>query len=232
MIAASNTELQEQSGVQPGQYVCIAVHDTGVGMSAEVMEKAFDPFFTTKPAGQGTGLGLSMTYGFIKQSDGHVALESKVGVGTTMRLYLPRHRGEIEASEEAAGAAASYRTFTGDTVLVVEDEEIVRQFIGDVLRDVGYRVLEAMDGAQGLETVLAQERIDLVISDVGLPELSGRQLATRARERRPDLKFLFVTGYAGETAFEADALDHRTQLITKPFSVEVLTQRVREMIAR
>ncbi|WP_375463311.1 PAS domain-containing protein [uncultured Methylobacterium sp.] len=216
--------------VEPGQYICICVTDTGTGMSPNVAAKAFDPFFTTKPLGQGTGLGLSMIYGFVKQSDGHAKIYSEVGSGTTIKIYLPRHRGAPAAEGTAPGVAPSLRAERGETVLVVEDEAVVRDLIVEVLGELGYRALEAIDGPAGLRIVESQARIDLMVSDVGLPGLNGRQLADRARLVRPGLKVLFITGYAENAMFGNGGLEPGMQMITKPFPVEVLASRIREII--
>jgi PAS domain S-box-containing protein len=214
----------------PGDYVCIVVTDSGVGMSAEVAARAFDPFFTTKPIGHGTGLGLSMIYGFARQSNGHVTIESKVGRGTSVWLYLPRHHGDVAAGHAAAARAAEHAA-TGETVLVVEDEPVVRAVIVEMLGEQGYRTLDAIDGPSGLEILRSRERIDLLVTDVGLPGINGRQLADQARETRPDLKILFVTGYAESVAISKDFLQPGTEMMTKPFDLDVLSRRVRAMIS-
>jgi PAS domain S-box-containing protein len=212
-----------------GDYVCVSVSDTGTGMDAETMARAFEPFFTTKPLGQGTGLGLSMIYGFARQSEGYVEIESAPGRGTTVRLCLPRFAGESD--DEAAGASDSAAPAeAGETVLVIEDEPVVRGLVVEVLADLGYRVIEAVDGPQGLEIVQSAQRIDLLITDVGLPGLNGRQVADAARARRPELKVLFMTGYAENTALVAGSLEARMAVITKPFVMETLATRVREII--
>jgi PAS domain S-box-containing protein len=217
--------------VTPGQYVCICVTDTGTGMGPEVIARAFEPFYTTKPLGQGTGLGLSMVYGFAKQSEGHLKIYSEVGRGTTVKLYLPRHRGEGAAEEEPAGPVSrAPRAEAGETVLVVEDEPVVRDLIVDVLQDLGYRALEAADGPSGLKLLQGRRRIDLLVTDVGLPGLNGRQLADQARERRPDLKVLFITGYAENATLANGFLDPGMEMITKPFAVEALASKIRSMI--
>ncbi len=214
----------------PGDYVCIVVADTGVGMTPEVASRAFDPFFTTKPLGQGTGLGLSMIYGFAQQSNGHVSIDSKPGRGTAVRLYLPRHQGEA-AQEASVAEFAEDHVATGETVLVVEDEPVVRGVIVEMLQDQGYRTLEATDGPSGLEVLEGGERIDLLVTDVGLPGMNGRQLADQAREIRPALRILFMTGYA-ESALIADGfLQPGMDMITKPFDLDDISQRVRDMVA-
>jgi len=212
-----------------GDYVCISVSDTGIGMDAETIARAFEPFFTTKPLGQGTGLGLSMIYGFARQSEGYVEIESSPGRGTTVHLCLPRFEGEVD-DEAAAPVDGAAPAETGETVLVIEDEPVVRGLVVEVLADLGYRVIEAVDGPQGLEIVQSAQRIDLLITDVGLPVLNGRQVADAARALRPDLKVLFMTGYAEKAALVAGSLDARMAVITKPFVMETLATRVREIV--
>ena len=212
-----------------GDYVCISVADSGAGMDAETIARAFEPFFTTKPMGQGTGLGLSMIYGFARQSEGYAEIESDVGRGTTVHLCLPRFHGEADG-ETAADVSRAAPAETGETVLVIEDEPVVRGLVVEVLADLGYRAIEAVDGPQGLEIVRSSHRIDLLITDVGLPGLNGRQVADAARTLRPDLKVLFMTGYAENAALAAGSLDAGMTIITKPFTMEALGTRVREII--
>jgi PAS domain S-box-containing protein len=214
------------------QFVCISVADTGVGMTPDVVERAFEPFFTTKPIGQGTGLGLSMIYGFAQQSGGHADISSKVGRGTTVKIYLPRFDGRMEEDIATSGLTDAPRAEAGETVLVVEDDPVVRGLIVEVLKDLGYHALEAADGPSGLRILQSSQRIDLLVSDVGLPGLNGRQLADQSRERRPDLKVLFITGYAESAAVTTGFLDPGMEMITKPFAVEALAIRIREMIER
>jgi PAS domain S-box-containing protein len=214
----------------PGDYICIEVADTGVGMSAEVAARAFDPFFTTKPIGQGTGLGLSMIYGFARQSNGHAAIDSKLGRGTSIKLYLPRHDGDTAALQAFAGKAAE-QAATGETILVVEDEPVVRGVILEMLHEEGYRTLEAVDGPSGLRMLRTNGRIDLLITDVGLPGMNGRQLADQARETRPGLKILFITGYAESAAISDGFLQPGMEMITKPFDLDHLSRRVRAMVS-
>ena len=199
-------------------------------MSPEVAARAFDPFFTTKPIGQGTGLGLSMIYGFARQSNGHVTIDSRLGQGTTVRLYLPRHHGAGSA-EYASAVNAAEHAFTGETVLVVEDEPVVRGVIVEMLAEQGYRTLEAVDGPSGLKILRAGKRIDLLITDVGLPGMNGRQLADQARETRPDLKILFITGYAESVAISEGFLQAGMEMITKPFDLDNLARRIRALIS-
>jgi len=221
----------QQRDVRPGQYVCIAVTDTGTGMSSETMSKAFEPFFTTKPIGKGTGLGLSMIYGFARQSEGSAKLYSELGKGTTFKLYLPRHRGQAGVDElpEAPPAETAH---TGETVLVVEDEEVVRGLVVEVLKELGYRTLEAADGLQGLEVLQSDQRIDLLITDIGLPGLNGRQIAEAGRRKRDGLKVLFMTGYAENAAVASGFLEPGMAMITKPFAMEALATRIREISSR
>jgi CheY-like chemotaxis protein len=212
--------------------VAICVSDTGGGMPPELIARAFDPFFTTKPIGQGTGLGLSMVYGFAKQSEGHARIYSEVGQGTTVRIYLPRHRGTAGVEASPSTPLEAPRAEAGETVLVVEDEPVVRNLVVEVLEDLGYRALEAADGPSGLKILQSERRIDLLISDVGLPGLNGRQMADQARERRPGLKILFITGYAENATMANGFLDHGMEMITKPFAIEALATRIRAIIER
>ena len=215
----------------PGQYLSVCVTDTGIGMTPEVINRAFDPFFTTKPLGLGTGLGLSMVHGFVRQSGGQVRIYSEIGSGTTMCLYLPRFLGPLEAPEEPAADEGFRLAGQGETVLVIDDEEVVRVLIVDVLKEADYRVLEAVDGPSGMAILQSDARIDLLITDVGLPGgLNGRQVADAARETRPDLKVLFITGYAENAVIGNGHLDPGMHLITKPFSMEAMGVRVREIL--
>jgi PAS domain S-box-containing protein len=217
--------------MQPGEYVVICVTDTGTGMSPEVIARAFDPFFTTKPLGQGTGLGLSMIYGFAKQSGGQVRIESEEGRGTTMRLYLPRYQGDAVGEEAPAHLADAPRAEAGQTVLVVDDEPSVRMLITEVLEELGYAAVEAADGASGLTVLRSDARIDLLVSDVGLPGgMNGRQLADAARRFRPSLKVLFITGYAEHAVLQSGNLEPGMQVLTKPFALEKLAERIKTII--
>jgi PAS domain S-box-containing protein len=233
-IATANARLDSVTANTPalpsGDYICISVTDTGVGMSAEVAARAFDPFFTTKPIGQGTGLGLSMIYGFARQSNGHVTIDSRIGQGTSVRLYLPRHHGDIAAGHASAVRAAEHAA-TGETVLVVEDEPVVRGVILEMLGEQGYRTLEAVDGPAGLKILRSGARIDLLVTDVGLPGMNGRQLADQAREIRPGLKVLFITGYAESVAIADGFLQPGMEMITKPFDLDNLSWRIRSMVS-
>ena len=194
------------------------------------MARAFDPFFTTKPIGQGTGLGLSMIYGFARQSNGHVMIDSKTGQGTSVRLYLPRHHGGIAASRGSAAKLPKHAG-SGETVLVIEDEPVVRGVILEMLAEQGYRTLEAIDGPSGLKILRSDEPVDLLVTDVGLPGMNGRQVADQARETRPELKVLFITGYAESVAMSEGFLQPGMEMITKPFDLDHLAWRIRGLIS-
>jgi PAS domain S-box-containing protein len=214
-----------------GQYVSLCVSDTGAGMTAEVIARAFDPFFTTKPIGMGTGLGLSMIYGFARQSGGHVRIYSQLGEGTTVCIYLPRHFGAVQAPDMHDAPIEGLRAGNGETVLIVDDEPTVRMLITEVLGELGYMAIEAADGAAGLKVLQSDKRIDLMVTDVGLPGgLNGRQMADAARLLRPTLKVLFITGYAENAVFRNGYLDPGMHLLTKPFSIEMLATRIREIM--
>ncbi len=219
-----------QRGVKAGQYVCICVTDTGTGMDANTIARAFEPFFTTKPLGQGTGLGLSMIYGFAQQSEGYARIYSEPGEGTTFKLYLPRHRGPVEEDEPLPGITDAHLADDGEVVLVVEDDAVVRGLVIEELAELGYTALEAIDGPAGLEVLKSKRRIDLLITDIGLPGLNGRAMAEAAREVRPELKVLFMTGYAENAALASGFLEPGMAMITKPFAMEALATRIREMI--
>ncbi len=219
-----------QRDVRPGHYVCICVSDTGTGMSADTIAKAFEPFFTTKPIGQGTGLGLSMIYGFARQSEGYARIYSELGQGTTIKLYLPRHYGEAGQDEALPGLTQEHVTDAGEIVLVVEDDSVVRALIVEVLGELGYQAIEAHDGPAGLERLRTMERVDLLVTDIGLPGLNGRQVADAGRALRPDLRVLFMTGYAENAALASGFLEPGMSMITKPFAMEALATQIRTMI--
>jgi PAS domain S-box-containing protein len=219
----------KERGLEEGQYISLCVSDTGTGMTPEVQAKAFDPFFTTKPIGAGTGLGLSMIYGFAQQSGGSVSIYSEPGQGSMVCIYLPRHWGGAEAgqSEEPMSAPRG----EGETVLIIDDEPTVRMLVGEVLADLGYAAIEAEDGAAGLKVLNSDARIDLLVTDVGLPGgLNGRQVADAARATRPDLKVLFITGYAENAVLSHGHLDPGMHVMTKPFPMEALATRIRDLI--
>jgi len=216
----------------PGPYVSLSVSDTGTGMTPEVVQRAFDPFYTTKPLGLGTGLGLSMIYGFARQSGGQARIYSELGQGTMVRLYLPRHVGETEAAEAPRKLAAAPRAEQGETVLVVDDEPTVRMLVAEVLEGLGYVAIEAADGAAGLQALRSNARIDLLITDVGLPGgMNGRQLADAARVMRPGLDALFITGYAESAVIGNAHLEHGMHVLTKPFAMEELASKIKAIIA-
>ena len=215
-----------------GEHVALFVTDTGTGMTPEVIARAFDPFFTTKLIGEGTGLGLSMIYGFVQQSGGHVILRSEKGQGTTVTIYLPRHLGAVAGETEADAASDPPLAAASAVVLVVEDEPVVRMVMLTMLSDSGYTVLEADNGGSGLKVVQSSVRIDLLVTDVGLPGgMNGRQLADAARQVRPGLKVLFVTGYAESAAVGNGWMEYGMKVMTKPFTVAALVTRVQEMIS-
>ncbi|WP_174285380.1 PAS domain-containing protein [Sphingomonas bacterium] len=217
--------------LEPGQYVSLCVSDTGTGMTPDIIAKAFDPFFTTKPLGEGTGLGLSMIYGFARQSGGQVRIYSEVGEGATLCLYLPRFFGEAIDAQEGANAEPP-RAEAGETVLVVDDEPTVRMLVAEILGELGYMAIEAADGASGLAILQSGQRIDLLVTDVGLPGgMNGRQMADAARLSRPDLKILFITGYAENAVVGNGHLDPGMHVMTKPFAMDALATRIRALIA-
>ncbi|SDT20948.1 His Kinase A (phospho-acceptor) domain-containing protein [Pseudomonas asplenii] len=235
LVSTSNQVLdlaftQSQGRLEPGDYVLLQVRDTGCGMPENIISRVFDPFFTTKPIGQGTGLGLSMIYGFSKQSHGHVCIDSTVGQGTSVNLYLPRYSGEPILQDDSLQLLPSSQAAEGETVLIVEDDPAVRALVRDVLSELGYQFVEAEDGNAAVPVLESSQRIDLLISDVGLPGMNGRQLAEIGRQLRPGLKVLFITGYAEHAAVRGGFLDTGMQMITKPFNLDLLTARVREMI--
>jgi CheY-like chemotaxis protein len=217
--------------LRAGQYVVIAASDTGAGMPPEVVAKAFDPFFTTKDVGRGTGLGLAQVYGFIKQSGGHTKIYSELGVGTTVKLYLPRVEASIGPETAAVGADGLSPARGKEAILIVEDEEDVRALVVDMLRELGYDVLEAGDGQAALGLLDQRSDIKLLFTDVGLPGgLNGRQLADRARVSRPDLAVLYTSGYARNALMHQDRLDLGIEIINKPFSYAALGTRIREVL--
>ncbi|SFU98833.1 hypothetical protein SAMN05192541_1097 [Bradyrhizobium arachidis] len=234
-IETANRWLDEHGAgerdLAPGQYVSLCVTDTGTGMTPDIVERAFEPFFTTKPMGQGTGLGLSMVYGFVRQSGGQVRIYSEVGQGTTMCLYLPRHYGNEADRPSTLAAKSAVRPKAGHTILIVDDEPSIRMLLADALEEIGFSVLEAHDGPSGLKILQSEATIDLLVTDVGLPGgMNGRQLADAARTTRPALKVLFITGYAENAIIGNGQLAPDMQVLTKPFVVETLASRVLDMI--
>ncbi len=239
-IETSNCVLADSRGLQidslsgrvpNGEYIALFVIDTGSGMPPAVIERAFDPFFTTKPIGQGTGLGLSMIYGFVQQSGGHVLLRSAEGHGATVAIYLPRYLGAEMGVETIEGVAHIPQAEAGVAVLLVEGEPAVRMVMADVLRDNGYTVMEADTGYHALRQIQSSARIDLLLSDVGLPGgMNGRQLADAAREHRPHLKVLFVTGYDEQAALGSGLMAQGMAILTKPFNISSFSAKVQDLM--
>jgi len=216
--------------VVPGQYVLISVSDTGIGMDSETIRRAFEPFFTTKPVGQGTGLGLSQVYGFVKQSGGHVKIYSELGQGTTVKIYLPRLQRTVD-EHDAHSPIPAPEASEHETILVVEDDDNVRTYSVEALRDLGYHVIEVPDGPSAIRLLETNTPVDLLFTDVVLPGgMTGAQVAAQARELRAGLKVLFTTGYARNAIFHHGRLDKGVQLITKPFSFSDLAAKVRDVL--
>ncbi|TXN47761.1 PAS domain S-box protein [Methylobacterium sp. WL7] len=235
-IETANTHLDRAAALRhdlpEGPYLVLRVTDTGTGMPPEVIARVFEPFFTTKPIGQGTGLGLSMIHGFAQQSGGQVQIESEVGRGTTVCLYMPRHRGEAEGGDVALQLSGVARAGRDETVLIVDDEPSVRMLVTEVLEDLGYTAIEAADSTAGLKVLQSDVHIDLLVTDVGLPGgMNGRQMADAGRERRPDLKVLFITGYAETAVLGHGHLEPGMQVLTKPFPMDALAARIKDLIA-
>ena len=215
----------------PGEYVRLSVTDTGTGMPPAVVKRAFDPFFTTKPLGLGTGLGLSMIYGFTRQSGGQVRIDSEVGFGTRMQVYLPRHHGAAAPGEASAEGSVMHRAKGDQTVLIIDDEPTVRMLVADVLRDLGYTAIEAEDGPAGVRVLRSTAKISLLITDIGLPGgMNGRQVADVGRAMRADLKVLYITGYTENTTINASLLELNTQILVKPFAVDTLVKKISSML--
>jgi CheY-like chemotaxis protein len=232
-IEASNSYLddsycRQNADVKPGQYVQIAVTDTGSGMPKDVIDRAFEPFYTTKQSGQGTGLGLSQVYGFVKQSGGHVKIYSETGEGTTVKVYLPRFVGRPSAMEESIGEPSRGRS--GECVLVVEDDADVRHYVVETLAALGYQVLEAANGDDALRLLDDHKSIRLLLTDVVMPGMNGRKLAEEAKQRQPVLRVLYMTGYSRNAIVHQGRLDTGVELIQKPLSSEVLASAVRRAL--
>jgi signal transduction histidine kinase/CheY-like chemotaxis protein len=232
-IETSNAYLDDEycrqhDGVVPGQYVLIGITDSGAGMSTETIDRAFEPFFTTKEAGKGTGLGLSQVYGFMKQSEGHVKIYSEPGVGTTIKLYLPRRDGDETAisTENSEGSDRG----RGETILIVEDDDGVRQYAAEILRDLNYQVIEAKDSATALRLLDADKKFDLLLTDVVLPGKNGRELANEVEKRRPEVKIIFMTGYSRNAIVHHGRLDAGTELIPKPLIERVMARKIRQVL--
>jgi signal transduction histidine kinase/CheY-like chemotaxis protein len=234
-VETSNKWLDRREAAErhlaPGQFVTLCVTDTGAGMSQEVVARAFDPFFTTKPIGEGTGLGLSMIYGFARQSGGQVRIYSEPDQGTMVCIYLPRHPGAPEIPDTMDTADNVPRAMHGESVLVVDDESTIRMLVTDVLEELGYRPIEANNGSSALEVLRSSERVDLLVTDVGLPGgMNGRQLADAGRALRPGMKVLFITGYAENAVVGNGQLEPGMHVLTKPFAVSGLATRIKELI--
>ncbi len=232
-IETSNAYLDEeyckqQENVSPGQYILIAVSDSGAGMSSETIDRAFEPFFTTKEAGKGTGLGLSQVYGFMKQSGGHIKIYSEPGEGTTIKLYLPRRDGNESAL--AIDDSANPERGNAETILVVEDDDGVRQYASEILRDLNYQIIEAKDSATALRLLEANKDFDLLLTDVVLPGINGRELANEVERRRPGTKVIFMTGYSRNAIVHNGRLDPGTELIQKPLIERVLARKIRQVL--
>jgi len=233
-IETANKWLDDRAAAEReltmGQYISLCVTDTGTGMEQDVVSRAFDPFFTTKPLGQGTGLGLSMVYGFVRQSGGQVRIYSEVGMGTTVCLYLPRYQGALDPASEPI-PPENAEGGIGETVLVVDDEPSIRMLIKEVLEEIGYQTIEATDGPAALAILQSSLRVDLMITDVGLPGgMNGRQVADAARTTRPELKVLFITGYAENAVIGSGRLEAGMEVMTKPFVIAAMGNKVRKMI--
>ena len=237
-IETANSDLDERyarahAEVEPGQYVLISVSDTGTGMAPEVVERAFDPFYTTKGAGKGTGLGLSQVFGYVKQSGGHVKIYSEIGRGTTVKVYLPRHLGAASTTLADEAEKAALPLGTPDTiVLVVEDEEPVRHMTVDALRELGYTVVQASDGKEALQHLQLQPRVDVMFTDIVMPDMTGRELVDQARKSRPDLKVLYTTGYTRNAVVHNGVLDRDVAFLPKPFTLEQLAAKIRDVLAQ
>jgi len=229
VVELDAAEAAARPGLSPGRYLVIDVSDTGVGMAPELIEKVFDPFFTTKPLGQGTGLGLSMVYGFARQSGGAARIESEVGAGASVKLYVPTTDARPASSEATRSSLPAGR---GERVLVIEDDPAVRMLVREVLEELHYEAVEFADPLAAAPYLASGERIDLMVSDVGLPGMNGRELAETARSHRPELPILFITGYAENAAIRSGLLGANMAMVSKPFSLDELAAKVSKMITR
>jgi CheY-like chemotaxis protein len=233
-IETSNSSIDQkyarEYALTPGQYVLVAVTDNGIGMGSDVLGKVFDPFFTTKEVGKGTGLGLSQVYGFVRQSGGHVKIYSEVGVGTTVKIYIPRFVGDEGGPETPDETTHSGASLQKETILVVEDDERVRSISSESLRDLGYRVIEAASAKEAIKKVEDGPVPDLIFTDVVMPEMTGAELADELLKRHPDLKVLFTTGYTRNAIVHNGVLDAGKHLLSKPFNIEDLAAKVRALL--
>lgn len=234
-VETSNTSLDEDyarahSEVTAGQYVLISVSDTGVGMSPEVIARAFDPFYTTKGLGRGTGLGLSQVFGFVKQSGGHIKIYSEVGQGTSVKIYLPRWIGEAADGQPAAPTPQTPRAQDHEIILIVEDEERVRHVTVDALRELGYTVVQASSGEEAIQQLTLQPRVDLLLTDIIMPGMTGRVLADQVLADRPELRVLYMTGYTRNAVVHNGVLDFGVAFLQKPFTTEQLARKVRDVL--
>lgn len=234
-IETANTELDDRysrmhSEVEAGQYVMISMTDTGTGMSPEVIERAFDPFYTTKGAGKGTGLGLSQVYGYVKQTGGHIKIYSEIDRGTTVKIYLPRHVGVAGSRQGVAGVLPIPQGSLNDTILVVEDDEHVRTMTAESLSELGYTVLQAASGMEAMALLEDNAAVDLIFTDIVMPQMSGRQLADAVSEKWPAIRILYTTGYTRNAIVHNGVLDHGVSLLAKPFSLEQLAHKIREVL--
>ncbi len=233
-VETSNAYVDEryarESAISAGQFVLIAVTDTGTGMPADVVARAFDPFYTTKSVGKGTGLGLSQVYGFVRQSGGNVKIYSEQGVGTTVKIYLPRHYGSIEQDADATQPSSIEGGVPTEIIMVVEDEERVRAVSAEALRELGYTVVEASGPTEAINLIEAGQALSLLFTDVVMPEMSGRQLVDILRKKNPELKVLYTTGYTRNAIVHNGILDPGTQLLPKPFNLEDLAAKVRSIL--
>jgi CheY-like chemotaxis protein len=228
--STANHARSHSLAIPPGQYALIAVADSGMGMSEEVLARAFDPFYTTKEVGKGTGLGLSQVYGFVRQSGGHVKIYSEVGIDTTVKIYVPRQYGDEQNVTASAAQVAAHRGAKSEVVLVVEDEERVRTISIESLCELGYTAIGAASAREALQLVDSGLSVSLLFTDVIMPGMSGRDLAEHIRQRDPALKLLYTTGYARNAIVQNGILDRGTNLLTKPFSVEELATKVRRIL--
>jgi CheY-like chemotaxis protein len=233
-IETANAHLDEEyctqhSEIAPGQFVMIAISDTGAGMTQKVLARVFDPFYTTKSVGKGTGLGLSQVYGFVKQSNGHVKIYSEVGVGTAVKIYLPRHQGPAKEARSPVVQQA-VEGGGGQCVLVVEDEPLMLQVTTKTLRELGYMVHSSSSGSEALQILEDTPQVQLLLTDVVMPEMNGKQLADEALKRRPNLKIIFTTGYTSNAVVHGGVLDANVNFLSKPFTLEQLQSKLRNVL--